>query len=83
MFGGYGGYEHGWDGGRRALYVGGRAQCRRVGARRTYRVARQPEMAYTVAIERGDVRPQRGHEFAPKALRVTEIFRREGAHTGN
>jgi ketosteroid isomerase-like protein len=36
------------------------------------------DLAYTVAIERGSVRPTGGQEFALKALRVTEIFRREG-----
>jgi len=36
-------------------------------------------MAYTVAIERGEVRSTGEQTFAPKALRVTEIFRRDGS----
>ena len=79
MFGGYGGAEQGWEA---------------VEERYTWASARNAEgavrsdiiachvtaaMAYTVAIERGDVRPTGGEQFAPKALRVTEIFRREGA----
>ncbi|MDQ2785089.1 MAG: nuclear transport factor 2 family protein [Chloroflexota bacterium] len=79
MFGGYGGSEQGWAA---------------VSERYTWAAARNaegaiqpeliawhvtPEMAYTVAIERGEVRSSGGQEFAPKALRVTEIFRREGA----
>ncbi len=79
MFGGYGGSEQGWAA---------------VEDRYTWAAARNAEgeirseliachvtseMAYTVAIERGDVRPSGGRAFAPKALRVTEIFRREAS----
>jgi hypothetical protein len=78
MFGGYGGSEQGWEA---------------VEDRYTWASARNAEgavrseiiachvtaaMAYTVAIERGDVRSAGEEQFAPKALRVTEIFRREG-----
>ncbi len=79
MFGGYGGHEQGWQA---------------VEDRYTWAAKRNAEgavhsdiiachvtsaMAYTVAIERGDVRPNDSKQFAPKALRVTEIFRREDA----
>lgn len=79
MFGGFGGAEQGWAA---------------VADRYTWAAARNaegsvqsdiiayhvtPEMAYTVAIEHGEVRPTGEEEFAPKALRVTEIFRRDGA----
>jgi hypothetical protein len=79
MFGGFGGSEQGWDA---------------VGDRYTWAAARNaegvvhveliachvtPAMAYTVAIERGEVRSTGEQAFAPKALRVTEIFCREGS----
>jgi ketosteroid isomerase-like protein len=79
MFGGYGGSEQGWAA---------------VEDRYTWAAARNaegfvrseiiacyvtPQLAYTVAIERGEVRPSDGEQFVPKALRVTEIFRRDGA----
>lgn len=79
MFGGYGGSEQGWTA-VEDRYTWAAARNAE-GVVRTELLACQvsAEMAYTVAIERGDVRPQGGQEFAPKALRVTEIFRREGA----
>lgn len=79
MFGGFGGFEQGWEA---------------VGDRYTWAAARNadgavhveliachvtPAMACTVAIERGEVRSTGAQTFAPKALRVTEIFRREGS----
>src|SRR5437016_3750139 len=79
MFGGFGGFEQGW---------------KAVGDRYTWAAARKaegavqvkliachvtPAMAYTVAIERGEVRATGAQDFAPKALRVTEIFHREGS----
>ncbi len=36
-----------------------------------------PQMAYTVAIERGTVRTSGEEQCAPKTLRVTEIFHRD------
>jgi ketosteroid isomerase-like protein len=78
MFGGFGGYERGWEA---------------VAARYTWAAAANAEgnvtveliachvaseFAYTVAIERGQVRAAGAEVSAPKALRVTEIFRKEG-----
>ena len=77
MFGGFGGYEQGWDA---------------VAERYTWAAAANAEgkvavdliawhvlgdLAYTVAIERGMVRAAGAAEATPKALRVTEIFRKE------
>jgi len=77
MFGGYGGAEQGWQAveGRYTWAATRNAE----GSVRAEIIACHvtPEMAYTVAIERGDVRPSGGDQFAPKTLRVTEIFRRE------
>ncbi len=79
MFGGYGGSEQGWAA-VRDRYTWAAARNAE-GAIRSELIACHvtQEMAYTVAIERGDVRPSGGDTFAPKALRVTEIFHREGA----
>lgn len=79
MFGGYGGSEQGWAAVEdRYTWA---ATRNAEGAVRSEIIACHvtPEMAYTVAIERGEVRPRGGEQFAPKTLRVTEIFRREGA----
>jgi len=79
MFGGYGGSEQGWAA-VEERYTWAAARNAE-GAVRSELIACHitPEMAYTVAIERGDVRPIGGDAFSPKALRVTEIFRRDGA----
>lgn len=77
MFGGYGGHEQGWQAVEErytwaaARNAEGSVQSEIIACHVT------PAMAYTVAIERGDVRPNDSAQFAPKALRVTEIFRRE------
>ena len=77
MFGGYGGHERGWQAVEdRYTWAAtrnaeGSVQSDIIACHVT------PEMAYTVAIEHGDVRPSGGEQFAPKSLRVTEIFRRE------
>ncbi|MGI8858291.1 MAG: YybH family protein [Thermomicrobiales bacterium] len=79
MFGGFGGYERGWAAvddrytWAAAANAEGAVQVELIACHVT------ADLAYTVAIERGSVRPSGGQEFAPKALRVTEIFRREGA----
>lgn len=78
MFGGYGGSEQGWAA-VEARYTWAAAR-NAAGAVRSELIACHvtPEMAYTVAIERGDVRPIGGDAFSPKRLRVTEIVRRDG-----
>lgn len=79
MFGGFGGHERGWTAvddrytWAAAANAEGSVQVELIACH----VA--ADLAYTVAIERGSVRPIGGQEFAPKALRVTEIFRRDGA----
>ena len=79
MFGGYGGSEQGWAA-VEDRYTWAAARNAE-GAVRSELIACHitPEMAYTVAIERGDVRPSGERQFAPKALRVTEIFRCEAS----
>jgi ketosteroid isomerase-like protein len=79
MFGGYGGFEQGWTA-VEDRYTWAAARNAE-GSVRSDIIACHvtPDLAYTVAIERGAVRPPGGEQFAPKALRVTEIFRREGA----
>lgn len=78
MFGGFGGHERGWAAvddrytWAAAANAEGSVQVELIACHVT------PELAYTVAIERGAVRSPGGREFAPKTLRVTEIFRREG-----
>ncbi|MDQ6603601.1 MAG: hypothetical protein M3Z19_12835 [Chloroflexota bacterium] len=78
MFGGYGGSEQGWEAVENRYTWAATRNAE--GSVRSDIIACHitPEMAYTVAIERGDVRPSGGEQFAPKTLRVTEIFRREG-----
>lgn len=78
MFGGFGGYERGWSAVNDRYTWAAAANAE--GSVRVELIACHvtPELAYTVAIERGAVRPSGGREFAPKALRVTEIFRRDG-----
>jgi hypothetical protein len=78
MFGGFGGFEQGWEAvGDRYTWAGARNA---EGSVRVELIACHvtPALAYTVAIERGEVRSTGEQAFAPKALRVTEIFRREG-----
>jgi ketosteroid isomerase-like protein len=78
MFGGFGGSERGWDAvDDRYTWA---AAANAEGSVRGELIACHvtADLAYTVAIERGSVRPAGGQEFAPKALRVTEIFRHQG-----
>jgi ketosteroid isomerase-like protein len=77
MFGGFGGYERGWEAvSDRYTWA---AAANAEGAVEAELIACHVagEMAYTVAIERGAVRATGTTDFAPKALRVTEIFRKE------
>ena len=57
----------------RALHAG------RAGSRSARYVAAEVDgdVAYTVAIERGMLRPTDGAALAPMTLRVTHVFRRE------
>ncbi len=79
MFGGYGGYERGWEA------VEDRydwASARNAEAKIDFTLLAcrvTPAMAYTVTLERGIVRPSEGGGFAPRALRVTEIFMRDSS----
>lgn len=79
MFGGFGGHERGWAAvddrytWAAAANAEGSVQIELLACDVT------ADLAYTVAIERGAVRPSGGSAFAPKALRVTEIFRRDGS----
>lgn len=76
--GAWGAYEKGWD------QVGPRLEW---GATR-YRdgqanfellaLTESGDLAYTVWIERGEVRVAGQEEFRPMVLRVTQIYRREG-----
>ena len=78
MFGGYGGHEAGRDAVEERYIWAAARNAEGTIAIEIIACQVTPEMAYTVAIERGDVRPSGGTTFAPKALRVTEIFRCEG-----
>lgn len=78
MFGGFGGYELGWEAvSDRYTWA---AAANADGAVAVELIASHVagELAYTVAIERGHVRAAGASETAPKALRVTEVFRKEG-----
>jgi ketosteroid isomerase-like protein len=76
MFGGFGGYERGWEAvsDRYAWAAAANAEGQVAVELIACHVA--GELAYTVAIERGQVRAVGETEPAPKALRVTEIFRK-------
>jgi ketosteroid isomerase-like protein len=76
MFGGFGGYEQGWEAvaDRYTWAAAANAEGDVHVEMIAYHVL--GEIAYTVAIERGMVRAAGAAEAAPKALRVTEIFRR-------
>src|SRR5262245_8882427 len=77
MFGGFGGYEQGWEAvsHRYTWAAAANAEGQVAVELIAYYVA--GELAYTVAIERGEVRAAGVTEPAPKVLRVTEVFRKE------
>lgn len=79
MFGGFGGHERGWAAVDDRYTWAAAANAEGSVAVELLACHVTPDLAYTVAIERGMVRPAGGDAFAPKALRVTEIFRRDGA----
>jgi ketosteroid isomerase-like protein len=76
--GGWGAYERGWE------QVGPRidwAAARWRGGHTDFvplALAASGDLAYTVWIEQGDARLEGLDEFRPIALRVTNIYRREG-----
>lgn len=78
MFGGYGGHERGWAAVDDRYTWTAAANAEGSVAVELLACHVTADLAYTVAIERGMVRPAGGQEFAPKALRVTEIFRHNG-----
>lgn len=77
ILGAFGGFEHGWaEVGPRYDWAASRFNGRTFTSEivSTYVT---PELAYSVAIERSDVRFTGSDEAAQQVLRVTEIFRRE------
>jgi ketosteroid isomerase-like protein len=77
MFGGFGGCEQGWDAVADRYTWAAAANAEGQVAVELIACHVAGEMAYTVAIERGHVRAAGATDAAPKALRVTEIFRKE------
>ena len=79
IFGAFGGYEKGWNevGPR---YDWAASQFRESGAKKQIEylnTASGGEFAFSVAIERDEVRVGDQDKPAPRALRVTQIFRKE------
>jgi ketosteroid isomerase-like protein len=80
IFGAFGGYEKGWKkvGPR---YDWAASQYRPSGAKKQVEylnVAVGGDLAYTVSIERDEVKVGGQSRPGPRALRVTQVFRREG-----
>jgi ketosteroid isomerase-like protein len=80
IIGGWGGHEKGWSTQVKARYEWAAARFK--GAEGEVKVENlslvvTPDLAYSVDIERSRVRLQGSDEFAPMALRVTTIYRRE------
>lgn len=77
IFGAWGAYEQGWE------HVGPRlewAATRFRGGHLDFEplaLAMNGDLAYTIGIERGEVRVTGLDEFRPLALRVTHLYRRE------
>jgi hypothetical protein len=78
IFGALGGYEQGWvEVGPR--YEWAAAQYKNSGAKKSIEYLSKyadERFAYTVAIERDQVRTAEGTETEPRALRATQVFRR-------
>jgi ketosteroid isomerase-like protein len=77
MFGGFGGYEQGWEAVSDRYTWAAAANAEGQVAVELIACHVAGDFAYAVAIERGQVRAAGEADFAPKALRVTEIFRKE------
>jgi ketosteroid isomerase-like protein len=77
VFGGFGAYERGWD--QVGSNVDWAASRFRGGQLRVESLAMgaSGDLAYTVWIERGEVRVAGRDDYAPLVVRVTHIFRRE------
>lgn len=80
IFGAFGGYEKGWqEVGPR--YDWAASQYRESGARKQIEylnVAAGGDLAFTVSIERDEAQAGTQERPTPRALRVTQVFRREG-----
>ncbi len=78
VFGGFGAYERGWD--QVGSNVDFAASRFRGGQLRVESLATGlgGDLAYTIWIERGEVRVVGRDDYAPLVVRVTHIFRREG-----
>lgn len=80
LMGGWGGYEKGWNDAN-AWYERAAARFRESGARVKVEYlssGSSGDLAYTVTIERSEVRLVDQEKPAPMALRVTHLFRKEG-----
>jgi ketosteroid isomerase-like protein len=79
LMGGWGAYEKGWnDAGNWYERAAGRFKESGAKVKVEYLAsAVSGDMAYTVAIERSEVRLADQYKTAPMALRVTHLFRRE------
>ncbi len=79
VFGGFGAYEHGWDQvGPNVDFAASRFRGGRQLRIEPLAMGQSGDLAYTVWIERGEVRVVGRDDYAPLAVRVTHIFRREG-----
>ena len=80
IFGAFGGHEKGWkEVGPR--YDWAASQYRPSGAKKLVEylnVAVGSDLAYTVSIERDEVQVGHQSKSEPRALRVTQVFRKEG-----
>jgi SnoaL-like domain len=80
IIGGWGGYERGWEE-VGARYDWAAAQFVSSGSRveiENVSIVAGSDLAFTVDIERSDVRLQVVDRVVPMALRVTTVYRREG-----
>jgi ketosteroid isomerase-like protein len=80
IVGGWGGFEKGWAAQVEKRYDWAVARFKGVESAIEFEnisLVVTPELAYSIDIERGRVRLAGREDFAPMALRVTTIFRRE------
>ncbi len=77
VFGGFGGYGKGWE---QVSSHTDEASARFRGGNLTFEtlaMGMSGDLAYTVWVERGEVRVAGREELSPAAVRVTHIYRRE------